>query len=491
MRSSAVQRAWERAVARDRRFTATSLSTSGKRPLADLTCELPNGLVIICGLNGVGKTTLLRLIAEALGGGITPLRDELRKQGTFELKLNLDGKEMGVPPADKATVFGAFLDAADQCNHLLTVAQQPNFEDLSEGIDSYEWTPAEVADAQFVVGKPYTAIRLTEIEDPVPVARLRQGFDSGEPDIQPGSGPDDEGLLPLLEVDVDGTTYDFRTMGLGELAALTLLWRLQQSVPNSVVLLEEPETFLSARASAALMSILARTVDSKRLYAVVTTHSPGLIRGAPLSSIRILKQEAGRTALRHPKSSAELEYVLGLPSGSARVVLVEDQAARDFVRELVGRFAEGWASDFEFLITEGEEALVSICKKFPESNGVRIVGVLDGDQKLPEPPPRWPVLSLPGPENPDSLLRAAALEDLQQFAELCGRDLRTVESVCHVRAGEDEHDWFHSVSSELILDLHVLRRITIEMYLRKGSVEARELVTRILAVLTDGGYQAG
>ena len=482
MRSSEANKAWKHLVQRDRGFAARRLSAVDKLPLANFTSELPNGLVVVCGLNGVGKTTLLRLVFEALGGTSEHLRDELRNTGSLELVLEIRGDNLVVPTQDAPKVPVSFLDAAGECNYVLSLARQPNFEDLADGFDSREWTEKEIAEARFVVGKPYTAIRSTEIEAPIPPVGV------GENDTQRSAGfshisaeLDDEPTLALIEVEADGSRYDFRTMGQGELAALTLLWRLRQLPRNAVVLLEEPETYLSARASAALLDVLARTVNDRHLYAFVTTHSPGLIRSTPLTSVRVLMSDGGATKLREPTSSAELEYILGLPSGPVRVVLVEDHTALDVISEIVRRYAEGWVPDIEYLICGGEEPLLSVCRKFPRAASVQIVGVLDGDQAAPNPQPAWPVLTLPGPQNPDLSLRAAALADIKQFADLCGRDLGAVSAASQVRAGDNEHDWFHSVSADLGLDVHGLRRAATKIWADGREEEARELVQSILS----------
>ena len=80
-------------------------------------------------------------------------------------------------------------------------------------------------------------------------------------------------MLPFLEVEVDGISYDFRSMGLGEFAALVLLWRLRRLRANTVVLLEGPETYLSARASSAFHAVadyVGLDVHSLRRHAVST-----------------------------------------------------------------------------------------------------------------------------------------------------------------------------------------------------------------------------
>jgi hypothetical protein len=157
----------------------------------------------------------------------------------------------------------------------------------------------ELRNANYVVGKQYTSVNTVEIEDP---------------------SREDE-VLPVIVVSDGGAAYDFRTMGLGEFAALGGLWRLRQVKAGTVILLEEPETYLSARASIALLDVLAARIDATRLYAVVTTHSPGVMSHSPLEQLVLLAPGPdGAIALRTPESRHELDQMLGVPAGNVRLV---------------------------------------------------------------------------------------------------------------------------------------------------------------------------
>lgn len=470
MRSIEARKAWADAVTRNRRFRLSRFRIAGKPPLANSEVDLPNGLVVVCGLNGVGKTTLLRLLARALGLEQNGLRSELIEDGEFEVAIDLDGTEHVSPFDAGVGVAVNSLDASEECGHLLALSREPNFEDLIEGFEPHEWSEAEVSDARYVVGKHYTDIRVTEFEDPGPAGN--EDSESGQVDST------EDPTLPYIEVTVGGLTYDFRTMGLGELAALLLLWRIRRAEAQTVILLEEPETYLSARASTALVSLLARAVHEKRLYAVVTTHSPGLIRDAPVEAVRLLSASTAGVVFRPPASRAELEYRLGLPSGPARIVLVEDHTARDFTQHVMGRFAGFAAGRVEYLIADGEEPINALCRKLPSSEALAIVGVLDGDQPEPDgETARWPIVLLPGGTNPDALLRDAAIRHQADFANAISREIDEIAAACEMHAGVDEHDWLHDVARTLNVDVHTVRRAAADMWLREPANEADAIAT--------------
>ena len=96
MRQAESRDAWRRLLQRDRRFGLHRLEVTGKRPLADTSVDLPNGMTVVCGLNGVGKTTLLRLVEGALDGPeaiAARVRPELMSEGDFQLRIRRDADE--------------------------------------------------------------------------------------------------------------------------------------------------------------------------------------------------------------------------------------------------------------------------------------------------------------------------------------------------------------------------------------------------------------
>ena len=185
-----------------------------------------------------------------------------------------------------------------------------------------------------MIGKRYDSVLVSEIEDTAYQSSL-----SLEATIEEDT---EERVLPVFDVQVGGLSYDFRTMGLGELAAFVLLSNFWRVEPGSIVLLEEPETFLSSRATVAILDVLAELVHRKRLYAIVTTHSPSLAASVPLDALRVLVPSGAGEGLRPPSSRAELDLILGAHAGMSRVIIVEDRTARLMVSELVGRFKGIW-----------------------------------------------------------------------------------------------------------------------------------------------------
>jgi hypothetical protein len=410
-------------------------------------------MTVICGLNGVGKTTLLRLVEGALGSTVdvaNRMRTDLVAEGEFAVRLVRDADDQMLHLGDGNASAAVVIDACEACGWILQITSQPNFEDLLEGIEPHEYSAEERRTAEYVVGKRYARLEVLEIE---------------EPDV-------DDSILPFFRAIANGTEYDTRTMGLGELAALFTLWSLARTEPATVVLLEEPETFLSSHATVALLDVLAKTVDSRRLYAVVTTHSAGIVARAPLEALRLLMPSEHGVTIRAPQSQAELEHLLGSFVGQARIAIVEDRTAAVLTSELLGRFAGLWGQAVEVLPANGAAQVVALCRTLPRADQLRVVGILDGDQEVPGEGV-WPVLTLPPPDNPDAMLRAAATHELNTFARALGRDLDTLNAALQPLEGLDEHDWFTRLAESLALDPAAVLRAAVDAWLEDpGNAEA-------------------
>ena len=100
--------------------------------------------------------------------------------------------------------------------------------------------------------------------------------------------------MAYFEVTTEGVTYGSEMMGLGELALHLMLWHLERVEPQSIMLIEEPETHISPRSQQALLNVLARASARKKLWVIVTTHSAGIVARIPREHIRLVYRDGAR-----------------------------------------------------------------------------------------------------------------------------------------------------------------------------------------------------
>ena len=180
----------------------------------------------------------------------------------------------------------------------------------------------------------------------------------------------------------------------------------------------------------------------------------------------------GAIVLRTPESRHELDQMLGVPAGNVRLVLVEDETARTMVEELWGRYTGISSRSVRVVITKGASALEATCRGFPASEALSLVGILDGDRALPGDA-RWPVLGLPGPENPDALLRRSASADLDAFAAALGRGATLVRTAVSSLTGIDEHDWFVELATALSIRSRDVVRAAFSVLLEDPQLDSQ------------------
>lgn len=452
---------WRR-VNEERNFGLRSVSARGVESLRRLDDELPKGLLVLCGLNGAGKTTLFRAIAETLCPDSTPgIRQTIVTDGRFTLglagapttELLLDDNDSGVRVV--------YIDVASECWKLLELLDEPNFQDLVDQVGAQTWSDKELQMASWAVGRRYDSIKVFEVEAPE---------------------DEEDGVFGYFEVCTLGSTYTSEHMGLGELACLTALWRIWRIEAESIVFIEEPETYLSSRSSAALVDVLAEVIGKRRSYAVLTTHSATVIESVPVESLRIVERFEDGSRLRSVDSKLEAQRHLGLKSMGSNILLTEDKAAAAMLRELLGFVGSPVPFLARILSAGGESNVVEVVRRFPQSEVAIVVGVLDGDQTLD--PEIEMLCKLPGDGCPEELMKFAVLESPELYSDLVGRPEDDVRAALVHADAVDIHEFFHELHASLDVSLEFCFQAAIRVWLEcpDNQDQARGLGAEILSL---------
>lgn len=134
----------------------------------------------------------------------------------------------------------------------------------------------------------------------------------------------------------------------------------------SLVLLDEPDSHLHARLQHELMQIFEELAEKEQLQFVIATHSPHLLRAAPLGSIYVCREGTVSQLANAPQQLEILERVGAFDQmelvpllQSARVCFVESSEDRDRVRWFAERHLGDVKADqlfrgFSFLFTHQE-----------------------------------------------------------------------------------------------------------------------------------------
>lgn len=246
---------WRTALRRDYPLRYERLTYSGVRCLRDDSLIFSRGITAIVGSNGVGKSTLAHAIAEAIAGeqstqllreavarleGSNLVANLATEEGVHELSFQYIGGER---VANDSIASDSFLWLEPSIMAMLCqrqINQDPEFQDILDGLGPFEMLGDDIEAAKYVVGKDYATLAVYEIND---------------------YGPFE--VWPYFEVTCDGITYTSEGMGRGELSLLTAFWGIHRAKRNSIIILEEPETFTSCRSQQALMDHIAMWCATK------------------------------------------------------------------------------------------------------------------------------------------------------------------------------------------------------------------------------------
>jgi predicted ATPase len=415
-----------------------SLSTFSVKEIPSLgSIDIPftSPLTIICGPNGVGKSTLLTALRATLDGSAgAPGSNQSRKlaSGGSYLSLEADGIvcetevsfNNGVPTRQSGTPQDVvFISTGETIFSLQDeLCEFDSREDLINGSGTKNLNEQELEEVNYILKRDYRRIAVSEVE-------LEQ-----------------EKIVPFFEASYGDDDYDSRTMGTGELAALYIWWKLKSAGENSFILLEEPETFLSPATQVALGDFLLSEAFSRGHCITMTSHSAALISPLPASSLKFIFRAGGTLRLSDPPTPSMLEK-LGIRSSVNMLLLVEDAAARNFLKLLLEQVDPILSANVAIEIMQGHGGITRALDGLKDLKGpIRFLGVYDGDmrgngdiQKLQN------ALFLPGDDAIESAFKKFVIANPEQLAANRGIPQEKVLEILYGAEGADVHDWYEAL----------------------------------------------
>jgi hypothetical protein len=344
------------------------------------------------------------------------------------------------------------------------VLSDANFGDLLEPLTPLDLDAEGLKVASYLVGKHYSEIRVFEIADHPKLDRF-----------------------PYFRVSANGVSYGSEGMGRGELALLLTYWTLRDLPKNSILILEEPETHVSPRSQSALMNIVAKYCDEMRIWVIVTTHSPTILRRVARENIVLLARDHGSAAVVTDATKLDIAMLLGGGVAFKCVLLVEDEAAKVFALALLQLLDPDLVRQCEIACAGSTSEITAVMKAMPRTRDwLTLVGLYDGDQRdeIDGKDFKWPFCFLPGDVSPDELLIQMAASGGDSVALLAAElhksaDLLTM-ALGHV-SGVDPHDYFREFSNAANVDVVTARRAFSALWLR--DTDSREAAFELVRCL--------
>lgn len=391
---------------------------------------LPSPIVVLAGPNGVGKTTLLRALwaasapASALLGASAGLKlrtgsarfEFCNSSGSFSSDVNFSGIDIKgtINPDIDVIHLDAAVDARVLQNEFCRFESS---EDIVNGIGVRNLKPNEENEINYISRREYRDIKVYETDA------------SGE-------------AAPFFEVSLGNDRYDTRTMGAGELAILYLWWTINRAPKNALLLIEEPETYLSPASQVAISHFILQESVKKYLNVVITSHSAKIIESFSEGNLVFLFRDGSGVKVVEGSAPPTVWESIGISPNIDAVALVEDNASKELLKRILEKYRPVLARQIEICVRNGEgnitTALRSIAGAF---SAIKIVGMFDGDMRERVRPDIAQFSGfLPGNESIEKIFRSLVQSAPDKVTAALGTS--NIAAILSGLQGTDSHDWY-------------------------------------------------
>jgi predicted ATPase len=454
MRTAKAKDHWNTVYKRNYEYSIEKILLNGVGGINNI--ELNKGIFALCGLNGAGKSTIISCLKDVLG-------IEVNKRDL--IKINGGTVEAYIRNQQDSTVFQnthtkRFRDNCEVENNLyyvdyeqpldiLTFFEQDNLGEFLEQYEAKFFTREEIEELNYLVGKQYSSIELIEVENG---------------DLS----------LPFFRVTDGLLNYDSLSMGIGEHFLFYLYWVLEKINGSGIVLIEEPETFISITSQSHLMNHIAKKTSLKGLNLVIATHSPHIIKKIKRENICIISRYQNRVSIQRPAIEQESLITLGMELPQKGCIFVEDLLAEYFLKTIFSKKASFISYEYGIEKVNGESEITELLS-FPTKQNFKykLIGVYDGDMKLKESQLKsvvnWDFLFLPVEIEIEKEFRQALDENLEAFCSTLGIHVDTAVRLLSRINGEEHHDWFIELSKALGKDYSVIIDVLFNFWESQGE----------------------
>lgn len=442
---------WRTAFKRNYPLFLQNMEFTEGEVFGDAKLTLKPGMNAIVGKNGIGKSNLIRAIYNALKSDssnrqkFSKLLDKSKIK--FDLVISGNNYSFELSPFENNEIEQDLLCLLfDPCTLIPEIQklflQQENLNELLESFSSNELSADELKLAKFITNTEYSSIEVINIED------------------EYESFP----MLPFFLVERGNVRYDSRDMGLGELSLLYYFWIIDyigKSKSNSLLIIEEPESFLPPLIQNRLCDVLAMTLATKGVACLISTHSEHILRKIPRSHVHIMSRVLNNIRFFSAASNIEQMDVLGLTAPKKGLLFYEDKAAFLFVRSLIKASPLFVLDSFLYHCSGSDGDVLQDLKRFPVAiDDFSFIAVFDGDcrGKMDDLLKDFKnYIFLPSALSPEEHLISYLGEiNIVDVAKHIGKPVEIMSTAVDVAAGSDHHDYFVEIARVLSMSYEEL-----------------------------------
>lgn len=422
MRLTEIRRHYEQLRSGLDLFPLETVSIDGHSYLGSVLARMSPGVTVLCGISGVGKSQFLSVLAAHLQGrgtagvAVAAMGNDVR--GRVE-----STREGGRVELNPTTARCLYVDTAYECYD--TIRQVRQTEGLEEKRAAADVTPLR-ADwtnrLRYILGRDYEQVSFQELE--------RESVESTDPPT-----------WHYYELRYQGVEYGPDQMSLGELAASVVLRALRSSQKGDIILLDEPENFLSPRARQSMLDVIVEQAVTKKLSVIVASHSAEIVKRLPSGSMRTIERGASGAIISNASAASQVIRAIGLDVRPDVLLIVEDDFAGKLLKAILARVIPPLHREVEVVAVWGEGEVARAAEVLWRCNlGVRALGVLDGDRRDAPQCQQDYLTFLPGGSGPEDLVLQAITESAPDAALAIGVPMEELGKALRNAEGVDLHD---------------------------------------------------
>ncbi|MGL4503939.1 MAG: ATP-dependent nuclease [Planktothrix sp.] len=444
-----------------------NIQVQGFRCHKNTRIEIENPITAFCGLNGVGKSTLIQLAATAYMGPTS--------QETYYVSSFINSSKIDPSPFTSGAKVEYVYWQNNRCVKQLTISRKheggwqgyirrPRKKVLYIGVSSYL---PKVEKSDFINRYPSEV----ELVSSLPVEQnikdwtckiLGKSYERIETHTFKLRKRTDK----INSVQQNNVSYSEPHMGYGEARSQYII-RIIESLPaKSLILLEEPEISLHPSAQYHFGCYLVDATLRKGHQIFLSTHSEPLLSALPSQSrIYLEKTKFGIECLKGlPPSQAQSFMSEGYDK--ALVIFVEDEktksTAKAILSEIIRRVEPKFLSSVGIYPAGDCTTVKTLVRNLKETN-IKVAGVLDADQT---PIPKENILALPGELAPEKELfnNHKVKEHIQSQYHFNLQDFTSA------RLSEvDHHQWLEKLAQQLTIEESALLTELSRVYVQSLS----------------------
>jgi AAA15 family ATPase/GTPase len=249
----------------------------------------------------------------------------------------------------------------------------------------------------------------------------------------------------------NGIIYDSYTMGSGEFFLNQFLWGLHDLPKGSIVIIEELENYLHSDVQKKIVELIHELAHKNYIQFILTTHSPTIIDHVLTNSLILVRYRDSNVSFIPNCPNWLAKDELGTTIQNKKIVLVEDEKARSFLRTIISYNCHSLLNQIEIINCKGDTEIETLMDSVNAVELKNFIGIVDGDctngKRLVIPH----ILKLPGNDVPEKIVVAAAKSNPKVLSDiLMMNDADLIVSTIELATTRlDHHEWISKIAYDL------------------------------------------